>query len=371
LAGRELTRLAPIASHTAPPPAPAGRRAHPCRRRWARLSNRSRRRLHAWERLGHGSRRSRCRGRVAREPASCESRARRARPVTHAHGGRGLEGAAHGPLRVHVPQRPGAARRPLGGGPLGRLRLHLGRVGREHRVRAAFCGLGHAGLARIAGPPRQHRAVVLPRDRRGCGDRSQRNALLGAGVRRGRRWSGATITPGACSSQDTATAAGSAQDAAASPGRTANSSQNGARSSQNGAGYPEDASAFPGHAAGISRGAADRGPAGPAAGSGHADATAGSDEAVAAARSKHAAAVGPAPTGRSQIHGPAHPRTRGHGQESALGPRQGHLQGARGRTPCLCRRPPLQKRLRSLPVDPAEVGKGQADDRDDPRPPRR
>ena len=67
--------------------------------------------------------------------------------------------------------------------PARRMRLHRRRLGREHRGRLPDRRRRHAGLARVAGPPREHRAARLPghRDRRrGC---AERRRLLGADVR--------------------------------------------------------------------------------------------------------------------------------------------------------------------------------------------
>ena len=93
--------------------------------RRARRSEHRRRRLHAGQRLARrapGARRRRARGRQ-RAPRHRRRAGRWPfRPTLD--GGRGLEGAAHGEVRLHDPRRPGPARRADACRPARRLRLH-------------------------------------------------------------------------------------------------------------------------------------------------------------------------------------------------------------------------------------------------------
>ena len=134
-------------------------------------------------------------GNPARRPCRADDRARQrlqglpgaasARRVADPLGLRRLEGAAHGPLRVHVAQRPGTAGVPLDGPAHVRLRL-CGRLGREHRVRLPERAGRGRWLAQLARTSREHREPELGRDRVGC-SRRHRLRLLGSHLRRGQR----------------------------------------------------------------------------------------------------------------------------------------------------------------------------------------
>ena len=97
----------------------------------------------------------------------------------------GLEVAPHGVLPLHAARRSRPARRPRRQRPAAGLRLpgNDRGLGREHRLRLRDRQRGHAGLAQLARPPRQHRDGELPRDRRRRSREQQRHDLLDAGVR--------------------------------------------------------------------------------------------------------------------------------------------------------------------------------------------
>ena len=159
---------------------------------------RRRRRLHARLRLGHAPPGPRDAGRAAREPASRLARADPAGRDDAAHERGDLEVAAHGPLPVHAARRSGAAGGAQRQRPPARLRVSgdVRGLGREHRLRLRDRERGHAGLAQLLRPSRQHREPELPRDRRRRRGLEHRQDLLDAGVRHlDHRWRDAATAP--------------------------------------------------------------------------------------------------------------------------------------------------------------------------------
>ncbi len=195
----------------APPHSPHGSRRLPHRgscSRDPRLVGPARRRLHAGCRLAGQPGRSRGRGALRRQRSSSRPGAAAPRRRSGPRRLGGVEGAPHGPVRLHGPRRPGATRRAVDGRAHGRLRRH-GRLGGEHRLRLPDRDGGRRRLARLAGPPGEHRAIDVPdsRDRRGRAP--GRHRLLGADVRHvGRRSAAASAT-----ASDAARPAGSGTDA--------------------------------------------------------------------------------------------------------------------------------------------------------------
>jgi hypothetical protein len=344
-AGRESTRR-PYASHTAPHPARAVRAARTGGlRRWPAGSSHGsrRRRLHAWSELGHRARRPCLPGRRPRQPAPRRAWSRRPRRIGHADGGGDVEGAAHGLLRLPRPRRPGPAGRSFRRKPLGGVRLHDGRLGREHRLWTAIRVRRHAGLARLARSQGEHRALVLPGDRGGCRSRCERNPLLGAGVRHGgRQWLSTASTSGSAADARGCAQAGRSRTKAAGPGRPTCAGETGEHTGARGS--RRSRQAFP-----CLRGAANPVPGG-----------------------EQASRVGSAPAGGAQIHRSAHDYRAQHRPTGSHG--SGDMQGARSRTSGLGGRSPLRERLRRLQlVGPARrqeppadrnhpgVSRGQAD----------